>query len=84
MVERSGGSPFRDVDLPAAALVLAQGAGRLLRRASDHGVVAVLDPRLATAGYRRVLLEALPPMRRSVDRSEAVAALQAGAGPTAG
>jgi ATP-dependent DNA helicase DinG len=81
-VERTGGSPFRDVDLPAAALVLAQGAGRLLRRASDRGVVAVLDPRLATAGYRRVLLEALPPMRRSVEQAEVIETLHAlGVGP---
>ncbi len=81
-VERDGGSPFQQVDLPRAALILAQGAGRLLRRASDRGVVAVLDPRLATAGYRRVLLEALPPLRRSVDRQEALDALAA-AGRTA-
>lgn len=77
--ERAGGSSFRDVDLPDAALVLAQGAGRLLRRATDRGVVAVLDPRLATAGYRAALLEALPPMRRSVTRDEAVALLRAAA-----
>jgi ATP-dependent DNA helicase DinG len=65
--ERAGGSGFRDVDLPAAALVLAQGAGRLIRSRRDRGVVAVLDRRLATAGYRDVLLDALPPMRRVVD-----------------
>ena len=77
-VERAGGSGFRDVDLPAAALVLAQGAGRLLRRRDDRGVVAVLDSRLATAGYRRVLLEALPPMRRTVERQAVVDFLQGG------
>ena len=82
-VEATGGSAFADVDLPAAALTLAQGAGRLLRRASDRGVVAVLDSRLATAGYRRVLLDALPPMRRTVTREDAVAMLAA-AGATAG
>ena len=65
--EREGGSGFGDVDLPAAALVLAQGAGRLIRTVTDKGVVAVLDRRLATAGYRSVLLDALPPMRRVVD-----------------
>jgi ATP-dependent DNA helicase DinG len=77
-VEAAGGSGFRDVDLPAAALVLAQGAGRLLRHRDDRGVVAVLDSRLATAGYRRVLLEALPPMRRTVERQAVVEFLQAG------
>ncbi|MEP6623929.1 MAG: ATP-dependent DNA helicase, partial [Acidimicrobiia bacterium] len=65
--ERQGGSGFGDVDLPAAALVLAQGAGRLIRSRADRGVVAVLDRRLATAGYRSALLDALPPMRRVVD-----------------
>ena len=80
-VERAGGSPFQEVDLPSAALVLAQGAGRLLRRASDRGVVAVLDSRLATASYRRVLLDALPPLRRTIERDEAVAALEAAGSP---
>jgi ATP-dependent DNA helicase DinG len=65
--ERTGGNGFRDVDLPAAALVLAQGTGRLIRSRKDRGVVAVLDRRLATAGYRDLLLDALPPMRRVVD-----------------
>jgi ATP-dependent DNA helicase DinG len=65
--ERRGGSGFQDVDLPAAALVLAQGVGRLIRSTADRGVVAVLDRRLATAGYRATLLDGLPPMRRVVD-----------------
>ena len=47
-----------------------RAAGRLIRNADDRGVVAVLDPRLATASYRGVLLSALPPMRRSVDIHE--------------
>jgi ATP-dependent DNA helicase DinG len=66
-VEREGGNGFMDIDLPAAALVLAQGSGRLVRSRDDRGVVAVLDRRLATARYRSVLLGALPPMRRVVD-----------------
>jgi ATP-dependent DNA helicase DinG len=68
--ERAGARAFSLVDLPRAATLLAQGAGRLIRTAEDRGVVAVLDPRLATASYRGVLLATLPPMRRSVDRSE--------------
>jgi ATP-dependent DNA helicase DinG len=75
--ERAGESAFALVDLPRAATLLAQGVGRLIRRASDYGVVAVLDPRLATAGYRRVLLDALPPMRRTVERDEVRAFLAA-------
>ena len=45
-----------------AALLLAQGAGRLIRTTSDQGVVAVLDPRLATARYGSFLRASLPPM----------------------
>ena len=68
--DRAGGRAFSLVDLPRAATLLAQGAGRLIRNAEDRGVVAVLDPRLATASYRGVLLSTLPPMRRTVDLSE--------------
>ena len=68
--DRAGGRAFQLVDLPRAATMLAQGAGRLIRTAEDRGVVAVLDPRLATASYRGVLLSTLPPMRRSVDAHE--------------
>ena len=68
--DRAGGRAFSLVDLPRAATLLAQGAGRLIRNAEDRGVVAVLDPRLATASYRGVLLSTLPPMRRTVDRAE--------------
>ena len=74
--DRAGGGAFSLVDLPRAATLLAQGAGRLIRNASDRGVVAVLDPRLATASYRGVLLATLPPMRRSVDISEVESFLQ--------
>jgi len=68
--ERAGDAAFRLVDVPRAATLLAQGAGRLIRRAEDRGVVAVLDPRLATANYRHVLLAGLPPMRRTTDRRQ--------------
>jgi ATP-dependent DNA helicase DinG len=69
--ERAGGDAFRTVDLPRAATLLAQGAGRLIRSADDFGVVAVLDPRLATAAYRGVLLAGLPPMRRTTELRQA-------------
>ena len=74
---RAGSRAFALVDLPRAATLLAQGVGRLIRSGSDHGVVAVLDARLASAGYRSVLLDALPPMRRTIDRDEVVAFLRA-------
>ncbi len=69
---RAGGRAFSAVDLPRAATLLAQGSGRLIRTAEDRGVVAVLDPRLATASYRGVLLATMPPMRRTVDHDEVV------------
>jgi ATP-dependent DNA helicase DinG len=62
---------FASVDLPDAATLLAQGAGRLIRTAEDQGVVAVLDRRLATASYRWTLVRSLPPMRRTKDPAEA-------------
>ncbi len=65
--ERAGRAAFSVVDLPRAATMLAQGAGRLIRTAEDRGVVVVLDRRLATATYRHALLAALPPLRRTVD-----------------
>ncbi len=61
--------PFYEVDLPRAAMLLAQGVGRLIRSAEDRGVVAVLDTRLAEASYRSALFSRLPPMRRTRDRA---------------
>jgi len=75
--DRAGDQAFMAVDVPRAATLLAQGAGRLIRTAQDRGVVAVLDPRLATARYRTALLAELPPMRRSIDKSEVLAFLSA-------
>jgi ATP-dependent DNA helicase DinG len=76
--ELAGPRAFSEIDVPRAATLLAQGAGRLIRTAEDRGVVAVLDPRLATARrYRWDIVRALPPMRRTRDREEAVAFLSA-------
>ena len=59
------------IDLPRASTLLAQAAGRLVRRADDHGVVAVLDKRLATSrSYRWDLINALPPFKRTKDPEE--------------
>lgn len=65
-----GRDAFGLIDLPRAATLLAQGAGRLIRSRADRGVVAVLDSRLGTARYRWELVHALPPMRRTRQRSE--------------
>jgi ATP-dependent DNA helicase DinG len=81
--ERARADAFRVVDLPRAATLLAQGAGRLIRSAGDHGVVAVLDPRLANnVRYRWDILAALPPMTRTKDRAVATARLREVAAPS--
>jgi ATP-dependent DNA helicase DinG len=61
-----GGDPFAEYMLPHASLRLKQGFGRLIRSATDRGVVVVADPRLVTKSYGRVLLDALPPAARLV------------------
>jgi ATP-dependent DNA helicase DinG len=75
--ERARADAFRIVDLPRAATMLAQGAGRLIRTSTDRGVVAVLDPRMATsAAYRWDMVAALPPMPRTRDLAVAEAFLR--------
>jgi ATP-dependent DNA helicase DinG len=65
--DASGGNGFMEVSATHAALLLAQGAGRLIRTMTDRGVVAVLDPRLETARYGRFLKASLPPMWSTTD-----------------
>jgi ATP-dependent DNA helicase DinG len=69
--EMVGPGAFNEIDLPQAATQLAQAAGRLIRSQSDKGVVAILDPRLATKGYGKRIVAALPPMSRTIVRAEA-------------
>jgi ATP-dependent DNA helicase DinG len=57
-------NPFADYHVPEAAVALKQGAGRLIRRESDTGVLVICDTRLISMGYGKRLLQALPPMRR--------------------
>ena len=66
-VESRGGNGFLAVAANHAALLLAQGVGRLLRSTSDRGVVAVLDPRLATARYGGYLRASLPSFWETTD-----------------
>ncbi|HEX6232328.1 MAG TPA: ATP-dependent DNA helicase [Jiangellaceae bacterium] len=75
-VERAGGNGFMTVAATHAALLLAQGAGRLVRRASDRGVVAVLDPRLVRARYGSYLRASLPPMWFTTDHAVVMDALR--------
>ena len=65
--EEHGGNGFTAVSVPRAALLLAQGVGRLIRSSTDRGVVAVLDPRLATARYGDYLRRSLPPFWFTTD-----------------
>ncbi len=74
-VDEAGGSGFRSIAVPKAGLLLAQGAGRLIRGPEDRGVVAVLDSRLATAAYGRALRASLPPFWYTTDRPTVVSAL---------
>jgi ATP-dependent DNA helicase DinG len=56
----AGGDPFAQIQLPAAAIALKQGFGRLIRRRDDRGIVAILDGRIVTRGYGRAFLDSLP------------------------
>ncbi len=69
-ITASGGDWFSDFALPQAQLRLKQGFGRLIRTASDRGVVAILDTRLVRKTYGRRFLEFLPPARRVYDLAE--------------
>jgi ATP-dependent DNA helicase DinG len=73
----AGERGFMQVTLPPAAVLLAQGAGRLIRSTSDRGVVVVLDPRLATARYGEVLLRTLPGFYRARALDQVLASLRA-------
>ena len=69
-VRRAGGNPFRDWQIPAAAIALKQGAGRLIRDVHDRGVLVLCDPRIGTKAYGKLFLASLPPMPRTRDVAE--------------
>lgn len=82
-VEEHGGNGFMAVAATHAALLMAQGAGRLIRASGDRGVVAVLDPRLATARYGSFLRASMPDLWYTTDRNQvrrSLAAIDAAAG----
>ena len=74
--DQAGGNGFMQVAATHAALLLAQGSGRLIRTTSDKGVVAILDPRLVTARYGGFLRASLPPMWSTTDRDVVLSALR--------
>jgi ATP-dependent DNA helicase DinG len=71
-LEGTGRSPFNDYFIPEAAVALKQGAGRLIRRETDSGLLVICDTRLVSMGYGRRLLAALPPMRQLKSEDEAL------------
>ena len=68
-IAEDGGSPFFDYQIPEAVLKLKQGFGRLIRSASDKGIVVILDPRVVTKAYGRMFVEALPKCPVQIVRS---------------
>ena len=64
---RCGGNAFMDYQLPRAAIILKQGAGRLIRDENDYGVLMIADPRLVEKPYGKILWRSLPPMARTRD-----------------
>jgi ATP-dependent DNA helicase DinG len=75
-IARMGGNGFMAVSATHAALRLAQGAGRLVRRGDDRGVVAFLDSRMMTARYAGFLQKSLPPFWPTIDKAMVLAALK--------
>jgi ATP-dependent DNA helicase DinG len=68
LADHAGGSGFMQVSVPRAALLLAQGAGRLIRSIDDRGVVAIMDSRIVTKRYGSILLNSMPPLWRTNDK----------------
>jgi ATP-dependent DNA helicase DinG len=68
----TGGNPFRDYQLPEAALALKQGVGRLIRSEDDFGAVVICDPRMVGKGYGRVFVAALPTMSVTRENDEII------------
>lgn len=80
-VRRRGGNPFLAEQVPAAAIALKQGVGRLIRRHDDRGVLVLCDPRLLGRPYGRVFLASLPPLTRTRELAEVLAFLAPGTAP---
>jgi ATP-dependent DNA helicase DinG len=76
-IEDAGGSSFYEYSVPQAIITLKQGLGRLIRSATDRGVLSVLDPRLRTQAYGRMFLKSLPPCRVTSDIAEVARVFEA-------
>ena len=71
-LQKNGGNPFNELQLPAAALALKQGAGRLIRSEGDRGMLVLADERLTSKGYGKSLLSSLPNFARTNDAAVAL------------
>ncbi len=83
-LERDGRSAFMELLLPEAVIALKQGAGRLIRDASDRGVLVLCDPRLLEKGYGKIFLASLPPMPRTRVLDDVQRFFAKGSGPVPG
>jgi len=72
-IREEGGNPFMAFQLPRAILALRQGVGRLMRTATDKGLLAILDVRLFTKQYGRIFLRSLPPSQLTREIADVVA-----------
>ena len=71
-LEQAGRNAFMELSLPEAIMKFRQGFGRLIRRAGDRGVVAVLDTRIVQKTYGRLFFASLPETRRIIDSFDAI------------
>jgi len=69
-LQRQGGNPFFEYQVPQAAISLKQGVGRLIRDVTDSGVLVLCDPRIRTRHYGEVFINSLPPMPITRDLDE--------------
>ena len=75
-MQEGGDNPFMSYQVPRAVITLRQGAGRLIRKQSDKGVLMICDARLRRTHYGKVFLNSLPSMRRTADQSKVCAFLE--------
>ena len=69
-LQREGGNPFYEFQVPQAAIALKQGVGRLIRDVTDKGGLVLCDPRIRTKHYGEVFINSLPPMPITRDLDE--------------
>lgn len=73
-IDDNGGNSFMEYSVPQAAITLKQGLGRLIRSATDRGVLSILDPRVRTKAYGRIFLRSVPhvPVTSDIDEAAAI------------